>query len=232
MPKNKNKEKLKKLLKTLPSHESDVYTGWAPGCDAMAGMKEADEQQWWTDSVRYKTWAEFRKHFGNADDLNLVVHFYFAAATEDCPDCSLGYTPEGQELYDTFYDEWQYELVQEEVDALIAAGRVPEGTTVDNVRERRQPFGHDAIDHHILIHARAKRKGFKATCPTCDGEAEVYTDTKNLRLTLWIIHPRKGASRGILIEKVPLTKLDEVKAFLRGSWEIHKKHFGWTEDAA
>jgi hypothetical protein len=42
-----------------------------------------------------------------------------------------------------------------------------------------------------------------------------------------MLHPRKGASRGITVESVELTDVPEIKEFLCTAFEQHKKHFAW-----
>lgn len=58
-------------------------------------------------------------------------------------------------------------------------------------------FGHDAINRMICVRTRAKRLGVYGLCTACDGHGHVYTEAQpRLALQLWMIHPRKGASRG------------------------------------
>lgn len=93
-------------------------------------------------------------------------------------------------------------------------------------------FGHDAINEHILIHARAKRlyglSAEECRCPRCKGEGYVRTGPDRLYLYVWMAHPRKGATRGIDIKSVQPEDLPEVKAWLREAWEIHKRHWAWA----
>jgi hypothetical protein len=235
---NKRK-KVMELLKDLPSAEQeDRYCGWQAGDECMTPCKKGGEDgSYWDESLTYPTWEAFRENHSSGNRLNVVVDFYFEAYTENCPDCSLGYTPEAQELYDTFYDDWQHALTQDEVDALLTEGRLfnvkeEDEVTPENYREYLGRFGHDATNKSILIKVRTNRLGIKRTCPTCDGHASVCPTDKFVTLNIWLTHPRKGASRGIHIKKVPVRKLDEVREFLRGDAEILRKRFAWAEGTA
>ncbi len=136
-------------------------------------------------------------------------------------------------IADTFYDHgedltsarrtggatnrrWRDQITQDEADALFAAGRLGEKPrTADEVnaleRGDRQGsdlmFGHDAINRSILIETRAKRLGVWGMCPECNGEGHVNTeDDGHINLVIWMIHPRKSASRGVRINR--LSKAD------------------------
>jgi hypothetical protein len=47
-------------------------------------------------------------------------------------------------------------------------------------------------------------------------------------LLLWMLHPRKGAGRGITVKLVDEGDLDAIKAILRESFVQHQKHFAWA----
>ena len=52
-------------------------------------------------------------------------------------------------------------------------------------------------------------------CDKCDGHGYVYTAPEpRLALVLWLIHPRKGASRGVEVKRVEQDQLGEVYNFL------------------
>jgi len=87
---------------------------------------------------------------------------------------------------------WMHHLNQDDVDALVAAGRLM-GFTHTFTRETRwQPiepapvitpqqvnewslrgFGHDSINAWTVIRARCEREGVLYGCPTCDGHASL-----------------------------------------------------------
>lgn len=56
-------------------------------------------------------------------------------------------------------------------------------------------------------------------------------DGKNtLRLNMWMLHPRKGASRAIIVETVPVEELPKVKHYLKMHYEQVKVWFNWLEN--
>ncbi|RYD48447.1 MAG: hypothetical protein EOP83_26505, partial [Verrucomicrobiaceae bacterium] len=88
---------------------------------------------------------------------------------------------------------WMYQLEQDEVDNLVAEGRLMEWThtwtqgtgwkvdpskphpTADQINRAMQyGFGHDSINHNICVRFRAKKLGFYGLCPRCDGEGYMF----------------------------------------------------------
>jgi hypothetical protein len=92
--------------------------------------------------------------------------------------------------------QWVHHLAQEDVDALVEAGRLRDLThTFDRRRppaERWQPregvdpltaeqvnawsiggMGHDSINCMVVCDARCKREGWPTTCPECDGHGSI-----------------------------------------------------------
>lgn len=62
---------------------------------------------------------------------------------------------------------------------------------------------HDAINRWILIETRAKRLGVYGKCEHCEGRGYIFDEPEGkLGLQLWMLHPRKGCSRGICINEV------------------------------
>lgn len=139
---------------------------------------------------------------------------------------------------------WSNKLVQEEVDALVEGGRLMDWThefepgkgwkekkggakahtptaaevnaEQDNPAPKRLSHGHDAINQGICVRTRCERFGIPVTCLDCKGHASVYTaPAATLGLTLWILHPRKGAARGIEIRSIEKKELKAVYKFLR-----------------
>jgi hypothetical protein len=178
-------------LKMNPS-----YTGWGPGCDYMW-----IEGSSWNSEQEFATWSDFGPW--SLDDLNECVSFYFAIDrdSKDCDACEHGYTPEAKRLEPRQPED----LTDADFMVLRARGRV----------QLKPLFGLDAIDRGIVTKARCERAGVAVECPTCDGHGEVWSsDCCRLTLTLWWLHPRKGASRGLRVLDVRRDELPEVKAFL------------------
>jgi hypothetical protein len=102
---------------------------------------------------------------------------------------------EAQRLADLFNAAWCHHLSQDDVDALVAAGRLRDFThtwsredgwqkkeppavpTAEQVNEwSLRGFGHDAINASVAVRARCEREGVDPTCATCQGHgsAEAY----------------------------------------------------------
>lgn len=99
---------------------------------------------------------------------------------------------EAQRLADLFNGSWSHHLNQDDVDALVAAGRLYEFTHVvvpgEGWKPKDQPvrptaaevnewslrgMGHDGINQHVVLRARCERENVPLHCPTCDGHATV-----------------------------------------------------------
>ena len=108
-------------------------------------------------------------------------------------------------------------LSQDEVDALWIAQRLRKFTekpTPEQVHEWDQTeMGHDAINVSILVRTRADRLGLPVKCATCGGSHAIEHQPR-LNLTLWVIHPRKGASRGVEFVDIQESQLPEIYAYL------------------
>lgn len=117
---------------------------------------------------------------------------------------------------------WHDKITQDEVDALVKAGRLynVKEKTSENVNFLQRKIGgglvlHDAINRHILIKRRLERFGMPEYCVECEGHGEVFTeDRAHLSLVLWMIHPRKGASRGVMIDRINKEDLPSIQTWL------------------
>lgn len=77
-------------------------------------------------------------------------------------------------------------------------------------------FGHDSINRWICIETRAKRLGVYGKCQTCKGNGFLYTeDTGSLNLQLWVIHPRKGCSRGLIVKNICESDIPSIEAYFQ-----------------
>lgn len=121
--------------------------------------------------------------------------------SQQCGACKgSGHNPGTQRVADTFYDfervggRWCDDITQDEVQALVDAGRLMDFThtwdrengwkpksppcvpTADEVNawNAGPGFGHDAINRWILVEARAKRLGVWGHCPVCNGDGEIW----------------------------------------------------------
>lgn len=99
---------------------------------------------------------------------------------------------EAQRLADLFNGSWSHHLSQDDVDALVASGRLRDFThtwsreegwqkiepavtpTAEQVNDwSLRGMGHDSINASIVIRARCERDGINDTCPTCKGHASL-----------------------------------------------------------
>lgn len=98
---------------------------------------------------------------------------------------------EARRLADHFNPSWCHHLSQEDVDALIAGGRLRDFTQdfvrgegwvdkdpVPQVSAREvnvwslRGMGHDALNRWICVRARCEREGVPEKCATCDGDGD------------------------------------------------------------
>lgn len=132
-------------------------------------------------------------------------------ASQDCTACGKsGYNPETKKIYDSWYDFenrrgrydcWCYNLTQEDVQALLDAGRLWDFTRVPRPGQEdlprwengwlkesngyiptaeevnawaRQGTGHDGINHWVCAKAKAERLGVYGLCKYCQGKGYIF----------------------------------------------------------
>lgn len=158
------------------------------------------------------------------------------------------YSPEFREFCEAMRDGdgcWADKLTQDEVDALVERGRLRDLThefipgtgwqqkettitaaQVNQWSRRKTGMGHDSINSWIAVSQRCKRFGIPEECPECDGHGRDFTEpSAHVSLILWILHPRKGCSRGVEIERIEESELPLVFAFLKEASERNAKRF-------
>lgn len=129
----------------------------------------------------------------------------------ECRSCNqTGLNPASQAIAETFYPHqcggdrtraWHDKITQDEVQALVDAGRLMDFThehvpgsgwrpkdpavvpTAEEVNAlnrggRAGLMGHDGINRMILVEARARRLGVYGTCIVCGGSGEIWCDPK------------------------------------------------------
>jgi len=224
------------LLKLNPS-----YVSWGPHEDYMWNEKEG-----WDGRVINDTWKDFGPW--KLDEYNECVNFYFSVvrASEECPACGgNGYHKDAQHVVNSFYahmnargEHWNDKITQDEVQALMDSGRlsgftrgkpeghVPTAAEVNAAQNSRGFMGHDGINRWILTKARLTRLGLPVKCDQCGGDGSVFTaPAAHVTLTLWMLHPRKGCSRGVEVSLIEQSDLPAVFAFLREAAERNSKRF-------
>lgn len=212
------------------------YPHWGPHEDYMTGNGQ------WSSPVIFDSWGAFGPW--RLDDWNECFHFYFQVdrASRNCDACDgTGMNPETRRLGEDFYAldcsrgslererrRWCDKITEDELDALKAHGRVPVEATLAEINAANAParclrrwaagtrgLGHDAINRHILVKARAKRLDVWGDCDECRGRGYIFTaEYAHANLVLWWGHPRKGATRGIQVQ-ITEADLPGVFRFLR-----------------
>lgn len=216
------------LLKLNPE-----YVHWRPHEDYMS-----NDSGGWDKPLIYESWSSFGPW--KLDDYNECVNFYFSVNREskECETCGgNGYHKNAQEVVNTFYSHmnpygihWNDKITQDELDALIKSGRIKQGITVEEVNNQNKRgskcIGHDAINRMILIDARLKRLGIEKNCDICNGNGYVFTAPKaRATLTLWMLHPRKGCSRGVEVSNIEQSDLPGIFDWLRDSAKRNADRF-------
>jgi hypothetical protein len=87
-------------------------------------------------------------------------------------------------------------------------------------------MGHDSINQWIAVEARAKHLGVYGKCEHCGGKGHIYTEPEaKIGLQLWILHPRKGCSRGVYINEIKEHEVDKVIEHLRKAKDRNNDRF-------
>jgi hypothetical protein len=96
---------------------------------------------------------------------------------------------------------------------------------------QRFELDHDAINRGILIETRCKRLGIEVSCNRCEGHGDVFTaKAAHVRLVLWMLHPGKGASRFVAIERLARGDQPAALALLAASADRNLARFGSARD--
>ncbi len=215
------------LLKKNPE-----YISWGNYEDYMA-----KDGQSWDSRQFYDRWIEFIQAWNDMpNELNEFVNFYFEVYRESkrCGKCDgCGFNPETKHIYENFYsfdggEGWSENLNDEDVKVLADYRDL----SMEEARERAngKGLGMDALDRYELVEQRAKRRNVFGHCEHCDGDGVNYIDDKaKVGLQLWVLHPRKGCSRGVYIKQIEQEDIPEVIEFLKESKERNEKRFSRLE---
>lgn len=112
---------------------------------------------------------------------------------------------------------WKDSLTKEDYEALEKEGRKHDAS---------DPFSIDCISRMILCKSRCQRMGIPCDCYECDGKGYIYTSEKcHVDIILWILHPRKGASRGVRIKNIEQHQLPDVFKYLREAKDRNTERF-------
>lgn len=111
---------------------------------------------------------------------------------------------EAVRLSSMWNQQWCHHLNQDDVDALVAAGRLMDFTHVWSRETGWQPrdpaytptaaevnawslsgMGHDSINQHVVVRAELDRLGQTDRCSTCNGSGEQATDEQRAAHEAW-----------------------------------------------
>lgn len=116
-------------------------------------------------------------------------------------------------------NQW-YKFVNKEK-VKIEAPEYPSAKDVNDWNSRRGRFakkpglGHDAINRLICVEARAKYLGVYGNCEHCESGYLYDEPEARVGLQLWVLHPRKGASRGVYIKNIEENEVEDVLKYLK-----------------
>ena len=211
------------------------YVSWGNYEDYMT-----DKNSQWSSPCEIESVDELWE----LDDLNELVNFYFFIERENhtCPDCEgIGLNKATCELNRSWYDfegtgkRWREKITQDEVDALWNAGRLkgdfdkkPTASEVNEAATRGKRLLHDDINRWICVKTRAKRLGVYGACENkgCVDGVIYDSDKATLNLQMWIIHPRKGASRGVILRNIEENEVEAVINYLKTARQRNYDRFG------
>jgi hypothetical protein len=153
----------------------------------------------------------------------------------------------GGYLIGDHHEAWHDKITQDEVDALIEADRLwdftrtcepgegwkekdppyrPTAEEVNKWESERKAGGHDGLNRCILIRTRAERLGVYGHCEKCDGQGFTFQEPEgHVGLVLWMLHPRKGCSRGIHINHIDKEDLPAVFKYLKDAADRNAERF-------
>lgn len=202
------------------------YVSWGPHEDYMMNVTG------WREALFFASWKDFGPW--GLDYYNECVNFYFEVDREskECPVCKgNGYHKNAQDVVNTFYSftndkgvSWCNKITEDELAALIQEKRIPPNAVLQEVNDEDY---HDAINRNILIKTRLARLGLPLYCDTCGADGRVYTANEaHVSLVLWMLHPRKGASRGVEVSRITQDDLPAIFAWLKQAKDRNADRFG------
>lgn len=185
------------LLKCNPK-----YTCWGPHEDYMS-TKDAG----WSTPITKESWNEMADW--GLDSYNECANFYFEISrpAPNCTHCDNGYTHEATVVRNRI----GYDAKKLKPDELAALKKV-----YPNFNENDPGlFGHlDCLREHTVVKYICERDGIIMNCPICGGDGYIYEGEAFVNLILWMLHPRKGCSRGVEIKNIKQEDLPSIFMWL------------------
>jgi hypothetical protein len=195
-------------------------------CETCGGIGTHPDAQWISQSFYessspfldrdYDFFPDYLKKFFPEDpseNVNTGKHFPSDEVLDK-------YDPGFREFCEKLRDGkgyWKGNLDDDDLKALEEAGRS---------YDENDPLIMDAISQHVVVKAKCKKWGIPYECPDCDGHGYNYKEeAAYVGLVLWVLHPRKGASKGMHIKRVEQEQLPEIFDFLREAAKRNAERF-------
>lgn len=219
---NDDFKKLPVYMQKCINISNDSYNSWGNGQEYMSSGKGQ-----WNSDIELESIDEMWE----LDDLNECVNFYFRAEKKarKCSKCNgFGTTERAEEERNAIHYNKNY-LDYEDVVGLYEDEWLktkPKDLNDFRTNPEYRYFDIDALRIHTIVKRRAERKGFEYLCPECQGNGHVEINKEySLSLQLWIIHPRKSSSLGVLIHNIKEQDLPKVFELLNSARERFNNKF-------
>lgn len=186
------------------------YCGWHPGDDYMLGSARPGEHGGFGHAIKIKSWGEFTFPL---DEMNVFADFHFNVHADEtcCTACnSSGYSEVARAVIGSLVGVLLRTLSPEEQAAVRKVSLAADSEAISS-------SGRDAV-------ARM-RLGAAIHCADCEGSGVSSFNNTRLQLELWVLHPRKGASRGVIIDRIEKHEVKEACDFLRKAAEANAQRF-------
>lgn len=177
---------------------------------------------------------------GYHPDAKWITESFYKHSSPFYPDSAMNNYPSEEVLqkYSTEFRDfvkkmkrdwyWSDKITEDEFEALKSHNRSHgfKSAKETNKNERQSALGHDCINRSILMKTRCERLGIPYLCPQCNGDGYVYTaENAHLSLVLWMIHPRKGASRGVRVARITKAEMGDVVKYLQNAAKRNAERF-------
>lgn len=198
------------------------YNFWGNGQDYMSSRKGQWDSDVELDSI---------KDMWELDDLNECVNFYFRAEkkVKTCWSCSGSGMSARSETERWNISYRKENLTEEDVAGLYDDGWLktkPKDLHDFLTNDEYKNFNIDALRIHTILKRRAEREGYECLCPHCQGNGNINIDKEySLALQLWILHPRKSSSLGVVIHNITEQDLPKVFKLLNCARERFNNKF-------
>lgn len=136
--------------------------------------------------------------------------------------------------YDEKTDTWSY--YDRSLGEKVTCGEpeYPSAREVNDAQNKKGKgfLGHDAINHWTLTETRARRLGVWGDCEHCV-EGRIYDeDVAHVNLITWLLHPRKGCSRGVEYKRIKQEDLPSIFKYLKEANDRNMARFSKVTELA